>query len=79
MRRMSGRPGPATRPVLRVQTRYLATADATRGAHHAIGRAKADADLILTYLDFDVIDDDLYLDGLDPDNWIDAMIMEERV
>lgn len=44
-------------------------------ANKHIARAKRhDIDLDLKH--FEVIDNEIYLDGMDPDDWIDAMIMD---
>ena len=46
-----------------------------REAKRAITRA-ARHDIELTLSDFQVIDGDLYLDGMAPNDWIDAMTMD---
>ena len=40
-----------------------------------IARA-AEHDITLSYKDFEVIDGEIWLDGMDPGDWIDAMTTE---
>ena len=41
-----------------------------------IRMAKNRADIDLKVKDFDVVDGELWLDGMDPKEWIDAQMME---
>lgn len=52
------------------------TKETKQEADRIIARAKEEADLTLEYKDFTIFQGDLYLDGMDPDEWIDAMMMD---
>ena len=45
----------------------------TAEADRLIERCKREIDIQLKYRDFTVHEGDLYLDGMDPDEWINAM------
>ena len=47
------------------------TKEVTAEADRIIARAKEEVDLTLTYDDFEVYHGEIYLDGMDPDEWID--------
>lgn len=42
----------------------------------AVIAAAAEHDIELTWQQFEVIDGELYLDGMDPREWLDAMTMD---
>jgi hypothetical protein len=46
-----------------------------REAKRVIARAKRH-DIALEFKDFEVYNGEIYLDGMDPDEWIDAMVMD---
>lgn len=58
----STHPAPAPATLVREARRHI-----TRAARH---------DITLTLADFTVSEGDLYLDGMDPGEWLDAMLMD---